>query len=272
MAEIFGVVTGALSVAGLFNNAVQCIELIRVGQNLGSDADIYSVRLELAALRLSRWGSAVDINNDARFSVVNSKDAQVHTAKQTLEQLFRLFADAYRKSGAPPTTNLKLLAQLHNPLTNVFREVTKRRMKVDGIKPKVSWAIYRHKDFWNLLENITELLDGLESIFPAQEARTKELAAEEIAEVQNEETLRLLSKISEEIDKKLQEAANQKLEQARTINEVDEANITGGTLVVGDEFKKIEFVELTKGRETINKVRVVTAQQAGVRVGQTFGA
>lgn len=37
MAEVFGIVSGALSVAALFKNCVDCFEYIQLGRNFGRD-------------------------------------------------------------------------------------------------------------------------------------------------------------------------------------------------------------------------------------------
>ncbi|RKK66012.1 hypothetical protein BFJ69_g15783 [Fusarium oxysporum] len=37
MAEVFGVVASALSVAALFNNVVDCLKYIQLGGNFGAD-------------------------------------------------------------------------------------------------------------------------------------------------------------------------------------------------------------------------------------------
>ena len=47
MAELFGIVAGTLSVAGLFNNAVDCFEYIQLGRNFGTDYQTCRIRLDI---------------------------------------------------------------------------------------------------------------------------------------------------------------------------------------------------------------------------------
>ncbi|KAF9767059.1 hypothetical protein IL306_000423 [Fusarium sp. DS 682] len=98
MAEIFGVVASALSVAALFNNAVDCFEYIQLRHSFGTDYQTCQLKLDIARLRLSRWGEAVEINHGSRFTEANSSNNQVRIAKSTLEQLLNLFSGAYTES------------------------------------------------------------------------------------------------------------------------------------------------------------------------------
>jgi hypothetical protein len=98
MAEVFGIVAGSLSVAALFNNAVDCFEYIQLGRNFGTDYQTCQLRLDIARLRLSRWGTAVDIGNSPDFAVVDPSTDEARTAKRTLEQLLKLFRNAYTQS------------------------------------------------------------------------------------------------------------------------------------------------------------------------------
>ena len=68
MAEIFGTVASALSVAALFNNCVDCFEYIQLGRRFGQDYERPQLKVDIAKTRLSRWGEAVAIHRDSRFT------------------------------------------------------------------------------------------------------------------------------------------------------------------------------------------------------------
>jgi hypothetical protein len=86
---------GAISVAGLFNNALECFQLVRIGQNFERDIEIYQTMLNLLALRLSQWGEAVGINkNDTSFF----SDVDTATARNTLQKILDLFDKVREKS------------------------------------------------------------------------------------------------------------------------------------------------------------------------------
>jgi hypothetical protein len=77
MAEVFGVIASALSVAALFNNCVDCFEFIQLGRRFGSDYERCQLRLDIAKTRLGRWGEAVKVNEDARFYSDSPTDKSV---------------------------------------------------------------------------------------------------------------------------------------------------------------------------------------------------
>lgn len=54
MAEIFGTIAGALSVAALFNDCVECFEYIQLGRHFGRDYETYQLKLDIAMTRLAR--------------------------------------------------------------------------------------------------------------------------------------------------------------------------------------------------------------------------
>lgn len=53
IAEVFGVMSGALSIAALFNNAVECFEDVQLGRHFAADFQSCQLRLDTARLRLS---------------------------------------------------------------------------------------------------------------------------------------------------------------------------------------------------------------------------
>jgi hypothetical protein len=218
MAEIFGVVASALSVAALFNNVVDCFEYIQLGRNFGTDYQTCQVKLDIARLRLSRWGDAVKINNDDKFTDVNPNNDQVRTAKNTLEQLLNLFGRAYTVS-----SNFKFVAgeeglALFCPSTNTKQGVLELRntmrdheQMTTSLSKKISWALYKQKSLNQLIDDIEKLLDGLEAIFPQQESYRRVVEIE-IDEVGEEPSLQALPKAAQETDSLFREAANRRLE------------------------------------------------------------
>ena len=54
MAETAGLVFGAVSLASLFTDCVDCFNYIRIGQTLEDDFPIYQTELDVLQLRFSR--------------------------------------------------------------------------------------------------------------------------------------------------------------------------------------------------------------------------
>lgn len=96
--EPAGLAVGFLTIAGLFNNAVDCFEYVQIGRNFGQDYQIGLLKLDSARLRLSRWGQAVGLSDELKETqslplVLNSAH-DVEKAEQILGQILELFADA----------------------------------------------------------------------------------------------------------------------------------------------------------------------------------
>jgi hypothetical protein len=282
MAEVFGITAGALSVAGLFNNAVDCFEYIQLGRNFGTDYQTCQLRLDIARLRLSRWGCAVNINNEARFADVNPSSDEVLMAKNTLEQLLNLFSAAHKQSSNFKLTAMEDDLALFDPSTNTnqaiialrntMHELARRRQKRTSLSKKISWALYKQKYFTRLIDDIQELLDGLENIFPQREAY-KRLVEVEVEEVKDETSMQVLSEASAETDALLRTAAIQRLEGIGSSNIVEKAKVSDSAKVkVGNEYISQTVLSSRDRAATMNKVGDLEAKgNSKTFVGDSFG-
>ena len=95
MAEIFGTVASALSVAALFNNCVDWFEYIQLGRHFARDYERCQLKVDIARSRLSRWGQVVAINDDPRFATDEPEDGYVQQARNILVEIGDLFEDLY---------------------------------------------------------------------------------------------------------------------------------------------------------------------------------
>lgn len=96
MAEPFSIVAGALSVAALFNNCVDCFEYIQLGRSFGHDYERCQLRLDIAKTRLGRWGEAVKINDDPRFnSGTNTISDRIESSCTHRECVLRVYDGLY---------------------------------------------------------------------------------------------------------------------------------------------------------------------------------
>ena len=283
MAEVFGIVAGSLSVAALFNNAVDCFEYIQLGRNFGTDYQTCQLRLDITRLRLSRWGTAIDIGNIPDFAVVDPSTDEARTAKRTLEQLLKLFRNAYTQSYDSKAEATEENLTVFDPGTNTnqgimalrttMQALTRKRQKSTGLSKKISWALYKQKYFTQLINNIQKLLDGLEKIFLVQETY-KRLVEDEVGEVQNETSLRMLSEASLETDELLRAAAIEKLKRIESSNSIEKAKVSESAKVkVGNEFVSQAVPGGTSGGTTTNKIRDLEAiGQSRVHVGDSHGS
>ncbi|KAK4109352.1 hypothetical protein N656DRAFT_783280 [Canariomyces notabilis] len=180
MAEVFGVVAGALSVVGLFKNCIDCFEYIRLGRNFGDDYERYQLRLDTAKLRLERWGTAIGINEDPRFRSLRPArtDKEVRLIRSLLRELKHVFEDIqhserrYQIKGTVQEVDTK--HRICAPINKSQRPGHLRHWQT-GFFKKTTWALYDKKRFEDMMADLNRLLDDMERVL-TQPVNGQELA------------------------------------------------------------------------------------------------
>ncbi|KAK3937352.1 prion-inhibition and propagation-domain-containing protein [Diplogelasinospora grovesii] len=186
MAETFGVIAGAMSIAALSTSCVECFDYIQIGRRCGEDFQTELLTLRFLKLRLSRWGAAVQVYDDPPPPLAT---ADLELAKDTLGQILALFDETEKVSRkfypeAKRDENIveiepKFVA-LHSKITSLIGKrltgltVTKRQ--------RIKWVLHDRERLSNLTQSVTKLLHNLEQEFPAPEAQTA-LAKAEASEI-----------------------------------------------------------------------------------------
>jgi Skp family chaperone for outer membrane proteins len=230
MAEAAGLVVGVVALAGLFNNTVECFEFVQLGRTFGKDFQTSQLKLDSARLRLSRWGKSLSLDNDVPDTLslqgrVGS-EANVKHAEALLGQIVELFADAegvskrYRgrtegQDGSlavyDPQTDLDpAMAKIHEKM----RQLATERQNRSGVRQKAKWALYQEKQFRRLIEDITELVNNLDSLFPATQQSQRELCNIEVSAIGEGQDISVLKEIAAAQDKLLEQAITKAAEGA----------------------------------------------------------
>lgn len=236
MAEAAGLAVGVVALAGLFNNAVECFELVQIGRTFGKSFQTSQLKLDNARLRLSRWGKSLGLDEHVRDTVslqgCFESEATIKHAESLLGQIVELFADAegisnkYKSRAGPqddsfavynPQTDLdSAMAKLHEKM----RQLAIERQNRSGIRQKAKWALYREKQFRRLMEDITELVDGLVELFPAAQQSQRELCDLEVSRMGEGEGIPVLKEIAAAQDKLLEQAITKATDSRNTSHHV----------------------------------------------------
>ncbi|POR31694.1 Uncharacterized protein TPAR_08091 [Tolypocladium paradoxum] len=220
MAELFGTVAGALSVAALFNNCVDCFEYIQLSRHFGRDFERCQIKLDIAKVRLSRWGKAAKINEDPRFAADAPDDRDSREVRVILEEIELLFQAAQKSSKRyeikAKQEDLAKFEEEHmqqavRGLHSRLGLIARQRQKRTGLLKKVAWALYDGQNFDKLVEQITGFIDDLEKLFPVETMR-RQLVEMEIETVDDEPSLLALRDAAAGTDGYLSDAAVKKLE------------------------------------------------------------
>jgi hypothetical protein len=230
MAEAAGLVVGVVALAGLFNNTVECFEFVQLGRAFGKDFQTSQLKLDNARLRLSRWGKSLSLEDDVRDTVSLQQrfgsEANVKHAEALLGQIIELFADAegvsnkYRSQALPQDGSLAVydpksdmdpaMAKLHEKM----RQLAIERQNRSSVRQKAKWALYQEKQFRRLIEDITELVNGLETTFPATEQTQRELCDMEVSAIGEGQSISVLREIAAAQDKLLEQAITKAVKNA----------------------------------------------------------
>jgi Prion-inhibition and propagation/SesB domain on fungal death-pathway protein len=219
MAEAAGLVVGVVALAGLFNNTVECFELIQLGRNFGQNFQTCQLKLDNAKLRLSRWGKSWGLSDDiqdAQSLEDRIGSENIKHAEALLGQILFLFANAeglsnnYKSQRKANDTSLVV----YNPQTDLesgmvqlhlkMRQLSLERQNRAGLRQKAKWALYEEKHFKRLIEDIVEHLNGLTELFSASHELQRNLCAEEVSQIS--EGLPVLKQIAADQDPTLAEA------------------------------------------------------------------
>ncbi|RYP53535.1 hypothetical protein DL768_001490 [Monosporascus sp. mg162] len=283
MAEPFGIVAGALGVAGLFNNCVDCFEYVQLGRRFGRDYERCQLRLDIAKARLGRWGEAVKINDDPRFQSGAPIDKSVQLAQSIIEEILLLFESARKTSKryelVADQQDLvvfedKDMKPVGRALHKRLKEFAYRRQKHTSLVKKAAWALYDGKSLEKIIDQVASFVDELEKAFPV-EAVCYELAETEVKEVEDEASLTMLKDAARGIDAALSDAAAQKIDAIAGRNAAKDIRIEDRARVhLGNVFTEVALHrEILIRDQTTNSVETVVAKgEAGIQIGNTYGA
>jgi hypothetical protein len=260
MAEPFGIVAGTVGIAAAFTACVDCFEYIQVGRHFGRDYQTDLLSLNCARLRLTRWGQAVNIFEDAKLARPDATSAEIQTVKDVLFQILGLFAATEKISN-----RYKLNAQTGDDLStlptsdmdpiilslnNKMKALAIKRQKGTSVLKTASWALYHRSELKELISGITSLIDNLEKIFPASQTQLA-LVKQETAEIHNLQTLELVQTAAQGVDDMLHAAAREALTGRQYLNV-----IIKGKAQTGDAFSSDWNGGVIGPRHTYNGIEV----------------
>ncbi|KAI8671986.1 hypothetical protein NCS56_00660800 [Fusarium sp. Ph1] len=258
-------VSGAISIAALFNKCVDCFEYIQIARNFRKDYGRCQLRLDVAKWRLDRWGAAIDINNDPRFRSGAPTDESVAHAPDTLREIAGRIEWAYkvsrRSKQTTPEQDWAALTQADldpasQRVRNQFEAITKKRQDRTSLIKKTGWALYDKKRLGSLIGNIVSSIDELELIFPSAAQASIQLDA------------------ANGLDPVLNGLAKQKLVGVEIQNFATRVKTAeAGKLEVGNIFTNEAFGQSVGfPYSATNRLEDIEAKEdSGVLVGDTYG-
>ncbi|KAI1451362.1 hypothetical protein F4805DRAFT_104644 [Annulohypoxylon moriforme] len=223
MAEIFGVVAGAVGIASALSACIDGIGCIQIGRHFGSDFQTFQLRLRMLELRLARWGEALGVYDDPRFNDPSVATDEIRIAKDALFQILDLLqkSDRLSKKFQPSSEQDEDLrtgdaVQVERNLFSLDKKIqdiiARRKHNKVGRAKIARWAIYSREHAMQLIEDITSLIDLLQQLFPMPE-KEMSLAVEEVKQLSSaiadqQSTLRYLQLSVQGIDENFKKAVD----------------------------------------------------------------
>ncbi|GFF93370.1 hypothetical protein IFM53868_07163 [Aspergillus udagawae] len=279
MAEAFGVTAGALSIAGLFNNCVDCFEYIQLGRNFGRDFHSSQLRLDMAKVRLSRWGEAVDIAGE-NTQITSDTEA---LACEVLWQILVLFSNAAEVSERlqPQVPNY---GDVYDPKTDMGqaslrlhekqRLFARRRLRDTQLFKKISWGLYQYKNMDRLVRSITDLIEDLEKLLPEtkNQQQLRNLVENEVVELDHQD-LQIIHERADDTDPLLKEAVNSEIERPEGYRTGNLKTTDEARLGVGDEYSDAAVSSGYQPKRMIPVLvgHVEASGKSKVQVGTRYG-
>jgi hypothetical protein len=223
MAEVVGLVLGAVGLAGLFNNVLDCFEYIHIGKTFGGNFQTSLLKLDNARLRLSRWGDALGFSGggvrDATFLPDGIDPEDKDHAEKLLGQILMLFDDVGKETDQfkndeslledAATKKLPLSAK---PLHQIMKDFARKRQNSTKLSEKVKFALYQESRVNKLVDDITDLTNDLVTLFPAIAEDQMKLCSDEVGKFT--ESLKVLAKAVKGHDELLSTALSEVLKPA----------------------------------------------------------
>lgn len=247
--EPVGLALRVAGLAGIFSTCMECFDYVQRARSFGKDCGVCVLRLDIAKLRMSRWGQAVGLaSGSVRNSSIAMSDQERAIAQSLLEEIMRTFEDAENMSSRykkrvtllqPKNLDLAVsnpandLTADYNALHRNMRQLASKRQKQTSLLRKTQWALYEKRAFDTMVDTITTLTNDLVDLFPATN-ETQLMSCREDARALSDTPngLQIMSTVAEDHDAMLQSALQQEL--ALSAHRVDDVVVEGGTFRVGD--------------------------------------
>lgn len=243
MAEVAGLVIGAISLASLFDSVVNNFDRVQVGREFNETRQRYLLQLEVLKLRLHRWRDAVSKLLEVGDPAVKQADGNL--VKRHLSDIQSLFKKEEELSKPyKVTTNKAEDEESKKDWLVKSLQCLSRKHCADApsVRSQVRWAIRGKKEFEGLVADVSVQVSNLEQIIPTHEMerRLNQMRSEDANEIgkqheANVKDVNLLQEIALVVDQKFADVV-----KVKAINEwvgniaEDEAMLHQGDLVSND--------------------------------------
>ncbi|MCJ1328723.1 hypothetical protein MMC10_005400 [Thelotrema lepadinum] len=230
--------TFGLGVIELLDNAIDWFKYIQLAKNADEAISVGFLKLQVASVRLSRWGELVGVwelagNEEAvNAQLVTALGSQhrAELAKTILGHVLRRLRRAQDDHSSTISANRVRTdeeAQSHHTGSNLTQTARNLHedfyaMSISNRQPttllqKVHRALYQKDSMEELMRDVKELVDNLFQLCPNGEERQRQLCVNEVSQIKDPQSLRLLQKIIRGQDDILAQETARKITQGKDV-------------------------------------------------------
>ncbi|KAL8672427.1 MAG: hypothetical protein Q9168_003105 [Polycauliona sp. 1 TL-2023] len=233
--EPVGISIGAVGLISLLSTCVECFEYIDAAKTCGRDLELLTTKFAIEKARLLIWGESVGLcfmNPTAANKVESThvrpiveqilncihmllEDTNALTARYGLKPTYGDVSSSSLAVTASPESaqSVGLPLRLKASYLQFVSRITQNHKNTSTTK-KTRWAVRDRNKFMNLVEDIRQLINGLEAITDSVDMAAKRatLVNEELRTIEDPEDLRLIAEASAGSNKQWSDAASVALE------------------------------------------------------------
>ncbi|CAO1606013.1 hypothetical protein XANCAGTX0491_009512 [Xanthoria calcicola] len=216
---------GAVGLMALLKTCVEYFEYIDAAKTYGRNLELLTTKFAVEQARLLIWGESVGISS---ANPTGSNRVETPHVRPIVEQILNcmrmLFEDTDKLTvryglkcmdNEAPSSALLLAGSLGLPRCLKasyvrFKSRIELNHKQTSTAKKAKWAIRDKEKFTSLVQEIHQLIDGLESVTNSAEIATKRAALirEELSTVEDHEGLRLIAEATADGNQQWSDAAS----------------------------------------------------------------
>lgn len=272
MAEVIGALASGITIAALFKTCLDAFDLFQAGKNRDIDLRRLLVRLNIEKCRLYTWGEAMGLTTPTgpgQELLLESSPFQ-GLVRDALEIVVQLLHDSDKIKARYGCVELRTnTQQLQNdseidPVADLAVSFSNFSVPKHSVHSSISrsknlvsrtrWAIHDKKSFMELIVEVKDLVDGIQCITEPLVTSAKQTGVmiSAIQQIQNLNTLEIVSEVCHQDHPGLSDAASSRLdiltigtskvaEIGKWVDETDE--------IIGNE----NFSDLTAFKLGLNK-------------------
>ena len=213
--EVVSLTIGSVALASLFSTCIECFDYVDLARKYERDYEVLAAKLQIEKIRLWLWGFMVGLSTSRENATQTSILPQVEPfVRENLNIIYRIFLDSEKLSNRygltstsvacvtdqqervealSPSSKSRVQALMPASLPDLGR-----RPEGVGVCGRARWAIHDKEKFTLLIQDLKDMIDGLNAITPNTTSRHKRMVQRELESLCDPESLELIREATED--------------------------------------------------------------------------